>query len=327
MNRLIGRRQFLAGLAGMGLAPLLGGCARQESLLQVGSHVWLGYEPMFLARKQGWLDESRVRLVELPSATDSLQSLHAGRIDAAALTLDETLTARAEGLMLEAILVFNYSTGADVVMVRPEIETPADLAGKTIVVENSAVGALTLMETLKLGSLSPSDVNLRYATHDAHVTVWQDGETDAVVTFEPAATRIQQEGGRRLVDSSAFPDVIVDVLAVRPEAIREKPRALAHLVQAHFDALDFMMEKPEEAAPLLAERLQISAADVNEAYRGITMPGHIENIEALSGQPAPLERTAEMLIPMLIEYGLLPDTVAAEATGLANPDFIATGNR
>ncbi|MGC9457328.1 MAG: ABC transporter substrate-binding protein [Halothiobacillaceae bacterium] len=323
MTRLVERRRFLAALGASALLPWLGGCARKEPLLQVGSHVWLGYEPMFLARKQGWLDEERVRLVELPSATDSLQALHAGRIDAAALTLDEALTARAEGLILEAVLVFNYSTGADVVMVRPEIETPADLAGKTVVVENSAVGALTLMETLKLGSLRPEDVTMRYATRDAHVEAWTGGEADAVVTFEPSATQIEQAGGRRLVDSSAFPDMIVDVLVIRPEAARKQPAAIAHLIESHFHALEFMATKPDEAAPLLAERLKILPGEVEGAYRGITLPGRLENIEALTGNPAPLEQTADQLVPTLVEYGLLPEAVGTE--GLANPDFLATG--
>ena len=59
------------------------GCAR-DAPITIASHVWVGYEPMFLARSLGWLDEGRVTLHETASASESMEALVAGRVDGAA---------------------------------------------------------------------------------------------------------------------------------------------------------------------------------------------------------------------------------------------------
>jgi NitT/TauT family transport system substrate-binding protein len=59
--------------------------------------------------------------LELLSNSDSLQALAAGTVDGAGLTLDEAIGARAAGLDMKIVLVFDISTGADVLLARPEI--------------------------------------------------------------------------------------------------------------------------------------------------------------------------------------------------------------
>ena len=52
---------------------------------------------MFLARSEGWLPNEAIRLFETASASQSIAALAQGQVQAAALTLDEVLRARAEG--------------------------------------------------------------------------------------------------------------------------------------------------------------------------------------------------------------------------------------
>ena len=59
---------------------LLGACEQTPHPLRVGTNVWPGYEPLYLAREQGYLSEDAVRLIELPSATDVMSAFsHGGR--------------------------------------------------------------------------------------------------------------------------------------------------------------------------------------------------------------------------------------------------------
>jgi NitT/TauT family transport system substrate-binding protein len=141
------RRGFLTKLAAS--AFLLSGC-HPHVPMRVTAHPWVGYEPMFLARQHGWLDTRLVRLVETPSASDSLHLLGHGLVEAAALTLDEVLRARALGLPLVVPMVFDVSAGADGVLARQPVQ-PAELAGARIGVEQSAVGALMLAALLEQG--------------------------------------------------------------------------------------------------------------------------------------------------------------------------------
>ena len=111
------RRRFLT--ASM-LAPLAlsGACSGQPSLTRVGGISWIGYAPLFLARELGFYDGDTLRLLEMPSNTANLMSLATANLEAATLTLDECLLAREGGIDARAILVFDYSAGADVILAR-----------------------------------------------------------------------------------------------------------------------------------------------------------------------------------------------------------------
>ena len=114
------RRQALQLLAGAAFGGLAG-CHQPEPVLRVASIVFPGYEFMFLARELGLLPAAEVRLMEMRSSTDVISAIGSGRLEAAALTLDEMLTARANGADLRVILVFDISQGADVVLAKPPL--------------------------------------------------------------------------------------------------------------------------------------------------------------------------------------------------------------
>ncbi|HEY5998906.1 MAG TPA: hypothetical protein VI078_06325 [bacterium] len=57
---LFTRRHLLAGLAGLALAPLSSACGRTDKPLVVASHIWPGYELMFLAQREGWFPRKAV---------------------------------------------------------------------------------------------------------------------------------------------------------------------------------------------------------------------------------------------------------------------------
>ncbi len=90
--------------------------------LRIATNVWPGYEPLYLARELGYFDPRTVRLVEMGSSTEVLHELRNGTIDGAALTLDEALSAVAEGLPLVVVLVMDISAGADALVARPGLE-------------------------------------------------------------------------------------------------------------------------------------------------------------------------------------------------------------
>lgn len=75
-------------LVALAAAMSLQGC-EQSRPLRVAAHVWPGYELMYLAEELGWLDPHQVELVPTAFASESLEALIAGDVDAAALTLEE----------------------------------------------------------------------------------------------------------------------------------------------------------------------------------------------------------------------------------------------
>jgi len=137
------------------------GCQPDPDSVRVGSNRWLGYAPFYLADELQWTAPSGVRLVEYPTTTGVLRGFRNGMLDAAMLTLDETLLLQASAdLNLEIILVTNVSAGADVLFARAPIATVEDLRGRRIGVENTALGAYFLSRVLDQAQLDIADLQV-----------------------------------------------------------------------------------------------------------------------------------------------------------------------
>lgn len=314
-----GRRHFLAASA---LAPLAlaGACGERLPLTRVGGITWIGYEPLFLARELGLYDAYTLRLVEMPSNTANLMALATGDVEAATLTLDECLLAREGGLDVRAILVFDDSAGADVIMSRPGIERLADLKGKRIGVEETASGALMLAKLLETAGLAPGDVVKMRVTGDRQLRAYQAGEVDVLVSWEPFATQLQALGAYRLFDSSGFPGLIVDVLAARADALGRTPDSFRQLLAGYFRALGHLRSAPEDAFRRMAPRLGVSPAEVRAALRGIRLMDLAANRGWLAGPAPRLVPAADNVARIMAAAGLLRRI--PPLADLADPRFL-----
>ncbi len=287
------RRQLLHWLALGAAAPLLGACSPPDSLLRVGSIVFPGYEFMFLARDMGLLDERRVRMVELLANTDTLRALAAGQIEAAALTLDEMMAARRDGVDLRAVLVYDISAGADAVLAHAPV-TLKTLQDKRIGVEDSAIGATMLGAVLQAAGLALDQVQKVTVTLDRTEEVFRRGAVDVVVSAEPWVSRLEKSGAQRLFDSSAMATRIVHVLAVRAQALETHAAALRYLIAGHFAAQALLRRDAPKAAAAMAARLQSAAVDVPPLFRGLQLPDALQNRQMMR-PGALLDRTGQAL--------------------------------
>jgi NitT/TauT family transport system substrate-binding protein len=313
-----GRRRFLAAGA---LAPLvLSACGSQPPLTRVGGILWIGYEPMFLARELGLYDPGTLRLVEMPSNTTNLMSLATGDVEAATLTLDEYLLARDGGLDVRAILVFDYSAGADVVMSRPGIERVEDIKGKRIGVEETAAGALMLAKLLETAGLAPDEVVKVHVTGDRQLRAYHAGEVDLLVSWEPYATQLQAQGARRLFDSRRFPGLIVDVLAARADALERAPGNFRQLLAGYFQALDHLHRSPDDAFHRMAPRQGMRPDEVRTALQGLHFMNLASNRSWLAGDQPGLVPVAGNVARIMVSNGLLKQAPVLEK--LTDPQFL-----
>lgn len=298
----------------------LAGCANAEMPLRVAVNGWIGYASLFLAQEQGHAPEAVVRLVEFPSNTASVMALLNHDVAAAALTLDELLQAREGGLNIRAAMVFDESCGADVVMAHPRVATLADLRGKRIGVESTAVGALMLSRLLDAAGLPATALVKVPLTADRHVAAYTSGAVDAVITFEPMASRLQQQGAHRLLDSSRFPGLIVDVLAVSADIDLRQAAQLRQLIQGHFQAIQHLQAHPAHASRLLSPHLQLASDAVLEAFKGIRMADAQDNRQWLAGSQPRLQASARAVGQTMLDSRLLQRP--ADVADLCDPSFL-----
>ena len=321
----ISRRSFLASLSCLALGQTLLGCETwSDQPVSIAAHLWPGYEPMFLARRETWLDSNQVQLLETNSATETLQALIEGEVDGAALTLDETLKARATGLPLTVVLIFDISTGADMLLARPYIKQLADLKGQRLGFEQSSVGELMLAEILSAAGLSRQEVKLMPLSIDQHRAAWDRNQLDAVISYEPVASQLLAQQGIKLFDSRQLPNnTIIDVLALRTDKLDySHATALRHLLAAHFRALDYLNRNPQDSAYRIASHLGLPAAEVLNAFKGLVLPDVSNNHRILAGAEPKLQIDAQKLSKLMVRNNLLKqeDTLSS----LIRADFLPT---
>jgi NitT/TauT family transport system substrate-binding protein len=325
LNFKFSRRQwFVTSLISLVLLAILSTASllSHEAPISIAAHTWPGYEPMFMARNEGWLDDARVHLHETKSATESMHTLTQGQVDGAALTLDEVLRVRASGIPLTVVMIFNVSAGADVLLVKPSIKKMSELKAKRIGVEGSAVGDIMLAEILREAGFTKKDVTIVAMPISQHLAAWKDHQLDAVITYDPVATQIiSTTGAARLFDSRHIPKTIIDVLAIRTDKInRRSGMTIHHLIETHFKALTHFQQNPQDASYRMAKRLDLPADKVLNAYKGLLFVNEQNNYRLMTGKKPELFTIAQRLVKIMREAHLIEKN--DDLNALINADYL-----
>lgn len=284
--------------------------AAVELPLRLGTNIWPGYEPLYLAAdRHDWSQRINVRLVEYPSATGVLRAFRNRALEAAALTLDEALMLREAELPVQVVAVLDISHGGDVILAQPEFSSFGDLAGRRIGVESGALGAYVLSRALMIHGLELADVNIVHIEVSEHESAFLEQSIDAVVTFDPVRTRLLSAGATAVFDSTEIPGEIVDVLVVHQEVVDHRPDQLRALIGDWFAALEYRQSSPEASAAFTARRLKISPEEVVASYQGLKLPNAQENKQLLTQG---LRSTVTELHKLMLDEQLLLRAVAVD---------------
>ena len=310
IRRIIGNLCVAAFAA---LLVALAGCAREpESPLRIGTNVWIGGEPLYLARELGKFDPTMVQLVEYPSASEVHRAYRNQAIDGMVISLDELFSLAADGLDPRIIVVIDVSHGADVVVGRGAMKTVADLKGKSVAVESGALGAFVLSRALALNGMQASDVTVIHLESNEQPSAFQKGQVDGAVTFDPYTVQFLKQGAKILFDSTQIPGEIVDLIAVRASVIQKRPKAVQALLTGWFAAIDYMARDPRDAAHRMGVRQQTSGEQFLEAQKGLHVPSRDENLKMLAGANPALAVTGRRLKTLMLEAKLLKSDLQIE---------------
>lgn len=302
---------------------LLGACAPPDQPLRVGITPWPGYEYLHLAREKGFFEAEgvNVRLVEFGSLRDQRRAFHRAQIDGGALTLVESIQLRHESIVdLEVACVVDFSSGADVILARPDIADVPDLRGRRIGVEAGSLSHYMVARALELHGMSISDVKL-VLVHQADMrSAYESGSVDAVVSYPPSSTAFERDGRAHPVFTSAeIPGEIADVVAFSKETVRKRPEDVAAVVRAFFRAVDYAQEHPEEATAIMSEREGIKPEEFLQVFAlGIHLVSRDEQAAYLA-EDGRLKPVVESITRVLRKLGRLDGrgVSAADASAAA----------
>jgi NitT/TauT family transport system substrate-binding protein len=289
---------------------LLVGPVPADQVLRLGTNVWPGYEPLYLASEQeDWPRRLGVRLVEYPSATEVLRAFRNRTLEGAALTLDEVLMLEQADVPVQVVAILDISAGGDVILAKPEIRSFDDLKGRRVAVESGALGAYMVTRALELNDMNVSDVEIVHLDISVHERAFRSGQVDAVVTFEPVKTRLLAADARELFSSMDIYGEIVDVLVIHRDVLAAQPQQVRAVIAGWFRALQRMRQSPAETARFTAQRLKITPQQVLDSYGGIVLPDVADNRRLLNGG---LQETLHRMRQTLLDRGLLSRPASIE---------------
>jgi NitT/TauT family transport system substrate-binding protein len=249
---MLGRIGFVAG--SLLLGGLVGGSAAAEPL-KLGHSTWVGYGPLYIAQEKGYFAEEgvEVELIVMEDPKIRMPALAAGQLDVAVTTVDTVLNFLSENQSYRYLFAIDDSKGGDGIVANKDIETLADLKGKSVAYGEGSVSQFYLGVLLKQAGLSITDVESQNMTAGDAGAAFVAERVDAAVTWEPWLTRGRQAPhGHLLVDSSTSPGLITDMAMTTPEKLEARADDFKALYRAWVKAVEFQKANEAEADAIMA---------------------------------------------------------------------------
>lgn len=294
------------------LCALLLGCNNTERPIRIGTGVWPGFEPLYLAREQGLFHDSDIRLVELPSSREVINALIAGDLEGAGVSIDEAISIAAEGVALQIVLVCDISDGADAIVTHDSSTLESSIENGEFALNFGTTGRLLLDAAATSLGIDQTSLSLVNLAPDQQVKAWEQGQINSAITREPYLSQLIDRGAKTIFSSSEIRGRIVDVLVIREDKLNQYRQQISMLTKSYFEAQKALLSMTEENITLATKRQQLSSAQLENVYTQLHMPGLEENHRLLDTENGRLSRTTNTLVSLMQMNGMLPPKTAIQ---------------
>lgn len=195
-------------------------------------------------------DGIKVELVKYGSWPELLDALNTGRVDGASVLIELAMKSKQEGIGLKAVALGHRD--GNVVIVSNDINTAADLKGKTFAIPHrQSSHNILLNETLATAGLTVDDVNVTELAPTEMPSALASGQIDGYCVAEPfGAMGVSLGAGKVLYSSEElWPDSLCCGLVLTDKFIEERPEQAKEFVQNYKAAGNNLdKEKAKEVA-------------------------------------------------------------------------------
>lgn len=268
-------RKTLAG-ATLAAAALMSPLAAQaDESLTIGTVVWAGYGPFYVADKLDLYDQFgldvKLQFFNDPALIPSAMASRA--VDGGMLTYDQVVGSVAKGLKHRVVMPIDFSDGGDAIVADKSITSIADFRGKQVGYNPLSPSDFLLAYALQTHDMSEADIRPVNMTPEAIPSAMASGNLPVGVTYEPNVSQIVGMGqGERfhvVYSSKEAPGLITDVLVFDERVIADRSKAISAMIQGYQAGLEYMAANPEESATIIGEVLGVSGEEAIEQMAGV----------------------------------------------------------
>lgn len=243
---------------------------------------WVGFGPFWLAQEKGFFKEEDVdvKIVTMEDTAQRKSAMIKGDIDGLGDTVDLLVLERDEKVPAIAVMQIDVSNGADGILVTNDINRVQDLKGKKIAVQRNFVSEAFLDYVLQKNSISTNDVQKIDTEAGAAGAAFVSGNVDVAVTFEPWLSKAKERkgGGKVLISSSDESGVVVDILTINENYLKNNPEVVKKVMRVWFKAVDYWKSNPTDANEIMAKHYNLPANEFADIISGLIWPSYQENI-------------------------------------------------
>jgi NitT/TauT family transport system substrate-binding protein len=278
MRRLIVSAMTAAALltataaCGSGDGAGAGGEAEGPTKVKVGAIPIVDVAPLYLGKEKGFFAEQNieVEVVNTTGGAAAVPGVVSGEFDFAFGNVVSLIVAHSQNLPLKAIAEGNSSTGQQgkdfsgiVVPKDSPIRTAADLAGKTVAVNNlKNVGDTTVRASIRKAGGDPSNVKFVELPFPDMPAAVANKRVDAAWIVEPFFSVSQDQGARVIASNmvDAAPNMTVAAYFTTEKNIKQKADLVKRFTAAIEKSLQYAQEHPDEVRKVLLTYTKIEPA-------------------------------------------------------------------
>ena len=241
--------------------------------------VTIGYLPsdhdaaLFVAQAQGEYAAHGIEteLVQFNNGGDLMTGMASGEVDIGYGGITPVLSAVEKGVPIKVVAGAQIEGSGIAVSPESDIDSPEDLAGKSIATPGEAsIQYMLLQYYLEDNNMSTDDMNISAMKVAPMNDALNANKIDGMLTYEPYVTMAVENGNVMFINSSEIlPEHPCCVVAASERFIDENPDKLDAIISIHENATEFILENPDEAAELLPEDIVADVEIEKKAISGI----------------------------------------------------------
>jgi len=255
--------------------------------------------------------------VQSAGSNKANEALRAGAVDVGSTAGSAALLARSNGSPIRTIDIYSQPNWAAIVVpAGSDIESVADLRGRSVAATKGTDPYFFLLQSLEEAGLTLEDVSVQNLQHADGKAALESGAVDAWSGLDPLLTTSVDTAGSTIVyDNIDFNTY--GFLNATEEFVDEHPDVAQVVVNAYERARAWAIENPEETAAILAE-----VAGIDPSIAESTLVDRTElDIDPVPGDAQ--REVLEVVGPIFVESGDVStqDAIDAALDELFAPEF------
>lgn len=296
--------------------------AQAATPMKIGTVVWIGYGPFFVADAKGIYKKHGLD-VTLQMFTDPAlipTAMASNSVDGGMLTYDQVIGSVAKGLSQKVVMPIDYSNGGDAIVATKEITKISQFKGKKIGFNTLSPSDFLLSYAMKKNGLAEKDIEAIPMTPEAVPAAMASGGIPVGVTYEPSLSQILSQGdGKKfhvVFSSKDAPGLIADVLVFDDKYIKAHPKEIKSLIEAYIEGMAYMKAHPDESAAIIGKAMGVTGKEAMEQMGGVYNIPLVEMPKAFKKSSATTSYYAsgEVISGILKNKGQITVVPATEAT-------------